>query len=280
LLTARAWKAHGPRVALHVGDLCWRFFRHATDRFHLWFTADDGLAAWAEFPPDEGCCDFAIDPDHDDESLANTIIDWAEHEREAEEVDAGQPRMLNLNAFPEDAARTRLLARRGYIRQPTAMLHFLRYLDDAIVPRRVDGYEVRPLRFLDEFNETFHTGRDVYGRRSLLPVFYERMLKWGMLTPGQDIVAIDASGAIRAACIWWLDTSNRVALIEPVGTHADHVRRGLASAVITEAFREMRLRRARQVIISADSRNAAAIGCYESLGFRQIGIEYDWHKVL
>jgi GNAT superfamily N-acetyltransferase len=285
LLTARSWTAHGPRVALHVGDLCWRFFRHSTDRFHLWFTSDERLAAWAEFPPDEGCCDFAIDPDYDDVSLADAIIDWAEHERQREEVDAGEAHILNLNAFPQDTARTELLVRRGYTRQSSAILHFLRDLNEEVAPRSVEDYDIRPLRNLDEFNQTLHGGDiygryEVYGRRSLLPAFYERMLRFGMLSHGQDIVALDADGIIRAACMWWLDANNHVALIEPVGCHDAHLRRGLGSAVMTEAFRQMQLRRARQVIVRTDSRNTAAIACYQSLGFRLCGTEYDWHKIL
>jgi len=60
------------------------------------------------------------------------------------------------------------------------------------------------------------------------------------LAPGYssdwDFIVVDSKGEHLAFCVAWLYTENKIAEIDPVGTHPDFRRKGLAKAVITNCF--------------------------------------------
>lgn len=106
------------------------------------------------------------------------------------------------------------------------------------------------------------------------------MVAAGVLAAGQDVVALDSGGVIRAACLWWYDAATRTAELEPVGCHEESRRMGLASAVIAEALRLMRSRGAERAVVYTDAANAAAVGCYSKAGFTLAGTDRNWRRDL
>ena len=54
-----------------------------------------------------------------------------------------------------------------------------------------------------------------------------------------DCVVEAPDGSLVAYCLAWLDDANRVGELEPVGTHPDYRRRGLASAVCLFALHRL-----------------------------------------
>jgi ribosomal protein S18 acetylase RimI-like enzyme len=79
-----------------------------------------------------------------------------------------------------------------------------------------------------------------------------------------------SEGRFAAYVLCWYDAENRAAEFEPVGTHPEHRRRGLASAVCRFALRRLRDEGAQTVVVYAGGRDedAPARDLYESLGFR------------
>ncbi len=65
----------------------------------------------------------------------------------------------------------------------------------------------------------------------------------------------------------WFDDVNLVGLFEPVETHEDFRRLGLARAVMTEGLRRMREAGMKTARVEHDITNAPAAALYESLGF-------------
>jgi ribosomal protein S18 acetylase RimI-like enzyme len=86
-----------------------------------------------------------------------------------------------------------------------------------------------------------------------------------------DCVVEAPDGSFAAYVLCWYDDANRVGEFEPVGTHQNHRRRGLGSAVCRYALRRLQDQGARQAIVYAsgrpDQRQAAAL--YESVGFHR-----------
>ena len=80
-------------------------------------------------------------------------------------------------------------------------------------------------------------------------------------------IAVAPDGTPAACCILWCDAQSGTAEIEPLGTHHDFRRLGLATAIVREAFRCARRRGSRQVLIWNDpAANPAAYGLYTSAG--------------
>lgn len=80
-----------------------------------------------------------------------------------------------------------------------------------------------------------------------------------------DFVVVTPEGRYAAFCLAWLDRGNRVAEVDPVGTHPDFRRRGLARAVITECFRRLRAAGIERAYISSAPEPAVSNRLYESL---------------
>ena len=72
---------------------------------------------------------------------------------------------------------------------------------------------------------------------------------------------------MAAYCLAWLDDANGVGELEPVGTHPDHRRRGLAAAVrfALQRLREQGAERA--IVYSLAGSEATAL--YESIGLHE-----------
>jgi len=68
-----------------------------------------------------------------------------------------------------------------------------------------------------------------------------------------------------AACLVWIDRANRMAEIDPLGTHPDYRGRGLAKALVLDSFRRMRASGMRLAYIASESDYHIARHLYESL---------------
>ena len=73
------------------------------------------------------------------------------------------------------------------------------------------------------------------------------------------------SGEHVSFCIARIDWANEIADIDPVGTHPDHRRRGLARAVLLTCFSALAERGIRTAYIGSGAEPAAANRLYESL---------------
>jgi len=106
-----------------------------------------------------------------------------------------------------------------------------------------------------------------------------RVLAYGWLFEGDgpyradlDCIAVAPDGRVAAYCLAWLDDETRAGELEPVGTHADFRRRGLAAAVCAFALQRLRDEGAEVAVVCArgDAGYPAPKQLYESLGFRPL----------
>ncbi|MGH9886088.1 MAG: hypothetical protein ACREBE_11200, partial [bacterium] len=100
-------------------------------------------------------------------------------------------------------------------------------------PRPVDGFEIRPLRGAHE-----HVARADAARLAFASTLepeahrarYLRFMRSPAYDPEHDMVAVAPDGTMGSFAIYWPDQELSLAQFEPVGTHPDFQRRGLASA--------------------------------------------------
>lgn len=249
-LVSADWRGREPPRQRHIGDLAWGWHTAGeAQRVKLW----DGAWAWLE----DSRAEIQVHPDLVGSDLHHEVLDW---------VDG-----LSVPVLDTDVATLTVLEARGYRRvEPQyPFVHLVRSLEGLPEPAVPDGYRLRHVEKRDlerrvaVHRAAFHPSRltvDKY--RSLMAAFpYRADLDWVVEAP-------DESFASYTLC--WLDAENGVAELEPVGTHPDHRRLGLARATSLAALRCARDLDARFGIVYARADEAYPVPkrLYESIGFR------------
>ncbi len=109
----------------------------------------------------------------------------------------------------------------------------------------------------------------------MTPERYARVMTAPTYRPDLDLVAVAPDGSFAASCLVWFDPPNGVGLFEPVGSHPEHRRRGLAAAVCREGMRRLRALGAEwAIVLSWDEEGPGRL--YESIGFREVMRSTQW----
>jgi ribosomal protein S18 acetylase RimI-like enzyme len=160
------------------------------------------------------------------------------------------------------------LEARGYsLVADEGMEHMLRPLDDLPAVPPVDGFELRAVRLPEELEARVDVHRAAFAPSRVTPESYGNVVARAPYRQELDWVAVAPDGRHAAFCLVWLDAENGLAEMEPVGTHPDFRRRGLASAVCLAALAEARRLGAREGLVYAVTGDPS-VSVYESIGFR------------
>ncbi|HEY7331928.1 MAG TPA: GNAT family N-acetyltransferase [Candidatus Limnocylindria bacterium] len=208
--------------------------------------------------------------------LAPELLDWAEQAHAARHAETEPAPVLQAYAVADDAERQALLAGRGYVdRGPTEVLHGRSLADPGPVVALPDGYRIRRIDLAEPGD-----------RRQLVDItrltfthatYDERAidLEPRMLTEHEYLAAIAPNGSFAAWCGVWLSPDIGVGQFEPVGTHPDHRRRGLASAVMARGLDLMRRHGLDKAYVGTGVTNASNY-LYASLGFSVAELYHQW----
>jgi len=89
-----------------------------------------------------------------------------------------------------------------------------------------------------------------------------------------DIVAVAPDGKFAAFCTARIDPLSKIAELEPVGTHPDHRKRGLARAVICESLKRLEKYKPSALVILEAAPSDGARRLYKSVGFVNEGMRH------
>lgn len=220
----------------HIGDLAWGRYQHIGRepewRISLWEVGGQAVAwAWVRLP---GHLDLCVDPAH--ANLGPEIIAWFEQVATATE--------LCGYAMATEMHLTRAFEGAGYVavEDPDYLIQYVRDLVELPEPVVPDGFRVRALRGDDPddvarrvavHRSGFHPSRvTIDSYTNVMAAWPYRVdLDWVVEAPG---------GELAASCLIWWDEVNKVGELEPVSTHADFRRLGLAKAACQGALRALR----------------------------------------
>jgi GNAT superfamily N-acetyltransferase len=240
----------------------------------IWETADGEIVGVAH-PEDGGDVHLQVDPDHAD--IESEMLEWAESNLRMS-IGGGTTRLTTF-ALSDDRDRGRLLEARGYTRQPWELVQRWRSL--ATPPPDLpcaDGYVIRSARAgdADEARRLADVINAAFGH-SFGPEVLLHFERAPSFVP--DLVMIaeapDSTFAAHAGIV--IDRRNDLAIVEPVCTHPDHRRRGLASACMAEGLRRATALGAKRATVSTGSDNPSNL-VYERLGFTEIERIEAWSR--
>lgn len=270
-LVARAFRT----TPLHVGDLAW-LARNCTQRefslyIRLW--EDGGRLIGSTFSRPNGGFNVFVAPGCADDGLLDEMLAVVDGGAKAA-VLAGDPPVdlytygIDVSRSVEDRSLAAALERHGFTPQPNpggVLSRTLDALPPAIAP---PGYRLHEVRSPEHILGRIETHRLAFVLSELTFEKYRRVRRTWPYRPELDRVALCEDGSVAAFCTAWLDAENGVGLLEPVGTHPTHRRRGLARAICLDAFHVLRDAGARTVHVGFST--DAALATYQSIGCRRL----------
>jgi ribosomal protein S18 acetylase RimI-like enzyme len=249
-LAAECWRIDGPYVAAHVGDVPWRLFQHVDGlekhEIAVWGTGDD-CRAWAMRTVKSGDVDFLVHPKSPE--LLDDLLAWS-----------GPSPVWTLEACAEP------LVELGYERHGDEWYeHHVGRLDSLPEPVVPDGFTLRHVE-PDDLERRVDVHRAAFAPSRVVPESYAHVQAAPPYRHELDWVVEAPDGRFAAFALCWLDEENGVAELEPVGTHPDFRRLGLARAVSIAALRASEAQTG--VVYSYGGSIASAL--YDSIGLQRI----------
>jgi mycothiol synthase len=245
----------------------------------LWESETGDLVALAH-PESDGDVHLDLHPDY--RHLEPEMFKWAE-ENLAVATENGDRHQLETFAYNYDAFRQRLLAERGYQKMEYGgVTRHMRLGKQALPqPQFADGYTLRTTnpddladcqRIADilnaAFNRDFHKGSDYQNLALNAPCFRRDL----------DLVAVAPDGSFAAYVGIPYNEANKSGIFEPVCTHPDHQRQGLAKALMQEGLLRLKAIGAVDVTVGTGDM-IPANRLYDSLGFTEAYKGHIWQKV-
>ncbi len=207
----------------------------------LWETSDGRISAVLN-PEDPGSTFLQVHPAFKTRSLEEEMIRLAE-QRLA--VSHREKHRIAIWVDSLDDLRLGVLKNRGFVRGAETEHQWRRDLDAPIpdVPQAED-YTIRCLGDAGEIPARswaswrgFHP--DEPGENYQGWQWYHNIQRCPLYRRDLDLLATAPDGSIASFATFWFDYVTRTAYIEPVATVPEHLRKGLARALITEGLRRV-----------------------------------------
>jgi predicted N-acetyltransferase YhbS len=256
-LAQELWRDDPRDVQCPYGQIAWwsANIPHGESETRLWFD-DEQLVGWGWVTAGTEL-EFQVRPTH--REVLDEILAWA------------APEELMVQSHDADAIAR--IEAHGLVHMPSAPWMRLnsRSLDDLPEPVLPGGYSLRTVR-PDDYASRAAAHRSAFQPSRFRDDIYEFVRATPPYRADLDCVVVAPDGSVAAYTLAWLDELNGVGQFEPVGTHADHQRRGLGRAVNLFALHRLRDEGATLGLVECrgDAAHPVPAKLYESVGFREI----------
>ena len=193
----------------------------------------------------------------------------AEIPRRSIRQQGGEETSVIIDVWDQDEIRQAQLRRIGFVEYRQWGYLTERRLSAPIPdPHLPRGFTIRSAtpddaeRYIAAYNAAFQGTWRVQDYRDCV------MLKPGY-HPDHVRAVIAPDGRFASFTILWFDEINHVGLFEPVGTHPDFQRRGLARSLMLHCLHDMRRRGMETVKVGYDATHDAADRLYRGIGFER-----------
>ncbi|MDX2163207.1 MAG: N-acetyltransferase [bacterium] len=255
--------AQNPVGWLQPGDIPHRLYNGQREHdpeqlIRIWEDENGRMLGWAFVYPEESFDIQASDP-----LIMRAALAWVESALPAE--------TLETDVWSGDAVRRDLLLEHGFTEAPDELPYYetIRELDDTLPqPLFPDGFSIRTAVGVEDAAQLAAVHAGAFGSDWTAESYAQVMTSPGY-APEREFVVVAPDGRFAAFTVTWHDTLNKTGYFEPVGTHADFQRLGLARALMLHAMHAMRAQGLQQAIVAheAPEENPASAALYRSLGF-------------
>jgi ribosomal protein S18 acetylase RimI-like enzyme len=227
------------------------------------------VAAWVIAAPRYKSFDAQVRPDLRGAAFEREILQYAEARilelMRKYEIDS---EYISADAFQCDRARSSLLTDLGWELEDPAnyVLNRIR-LSEIEQPLLPEGYWIRSGRGVEEAAALAEVHVASFGT-DWTAEMYRRVIESPGYVPEREYLVVAPDGNLAAFTVTWHDPINRIGSFEPVGTHQDYRRLGLARALMMYGMQQMAAAGLEYATVANFRDNEAANGLYKACGFR------------
>jgi len=241
-----------------------------TSRVHLWRNDAGELAGFII----RGNRMFHLQVDYEVRYLEDTMINWAECNW------AGDKAQIETMAYDWDIERQTRLTQRGFENlgpiEDVRIYDLAKSYPDILLPA---GFRITSLAEHGQYPERIELENSIWGA-SLDEAWFRGKSSAPSYSLDWDLIAISPDGKQAAQSLVWLYPRNQMAEIDPVGTHPDYRKKGLARALVIESFKRMRDNGIRLAYIASETEDPIVSHLYSSLQPIETHQGYRWLKHL
>ena len=246
---------------------------HPSPTIRLWIDGDQIVAV--AHPEGPGDVHLQIRPGY--ENLTDDILAWAESS--LPRVDTEGRQHLTTFALDGDEARRQVLATRGFVKDDWHMVQRWRDLGPPLPEAPVAaGYTIRPMVAGDAGDAGALAGliNAAFGH-AFRPEAITNFERSPSFDADLQMIAVAPDGTVASHTGVTIDASTSLAIVEPVCTHPDHRRLGLATACMASGLIAAADRGASRATVGTGHDNASN-NVYQALGFDEVEVVEAWSK--
>lgn len=284
----QALRARGQKVAPIAADLYEELAdADAQASARLWENEQGALIGFVYVSPWQNLVDV-IDEQVMTPALEMEMVAWAVSAMQARNQAKGTSDTLDASALDDDLPRLAFLERYGFQRQSESSILFGCRLDQPIPePQLPPGFVIRPMGGEAEVEAHVAMHRAAFGTDNMTVAYRRTMMSAPDYLPELDLVAVAPNGDLAAYCMCQIfpDDSPRASgqkegWTDPVATHPDYQRLGLAKALMLAGMYLLKARGIDTAILGTSSENIAMQRTAEAIGFRRVSTTLFYCRVV
>ncbi len=243
------------------------------DNTRLWFTTSDRLAAFALVDQYNNLV-FEFDPARTEAVFEAELLAWGVTCARRLHQTLDEAGALDASSRVDDVARIALLTRLGFIQQEGYSLHFQRALAAPLpAPQLPAGFTLRHVTGEEEAETLAALHRAAFGTEFMTLEERLAMMRTPDYDPTLDLVVAAPDGRLAAYCMGLIcyeenqHSGRNVGYTDPVATHPNFQRQGLARALLLAGLQKLQERGMDVAMLGTSSDNLPMQRAAQSVGF-------------
>lgn len=216
---------------------------------------------------DSGANWIQIHPEH--KYLEKELVLWIEEQLKATKDNSFT--ISRFNVLGSDEMRLSLLVDLGYENLGVEEYTRVRLVDMPVPNYSLpEGYMIRGVNAKQDFTKYREVMGSVFPHcKKMTEKLFKIYTSATFYNENLDIIAIAPNDEFAAFATFRLDPISNIVEVEPVGTHPNHRKLGLASAVICEGLNRLKKYNPSAIVILGAANTPGANRLYDKLGFTE-----------
>lgn len=218
---------------------------------------------------------FELDRQSAPPGLMAEMVAWGEACMRRVPRESDTKLTLDASCRADDQEQIDLLRRHGFVPQAWRSLQMARALDEPIpTPQLPEGFTIRSVAGEEEVEALVALHRAAFGSKEMTVSERLAMMRVPEYDPALDLLAIAPDGRFAATCFCAISTAENArsgrneGYTDPIATHPDFRRRGLARALLFTGLQLLQERGMDTAVLGTSSENIAMQKTAVAAGFQ------------